>query len=483
MKPFLSGIAVLLLAGCASRLPHVQEVAGSSPGPAVPWTPSRSAAQALKLPEATIPEAQVRDRWPDLSLAEAIALALQNNPDTRMAWANARAAAAAYGAARSVWLPALSAEGSLLRSRQESAPDRPDDYNPFTVYGYGASLSWLLFDFGGRTAAIDASRQALLAMDWTHNAVIQNTVLQTVSAYYTCAGARAMVQADSAALASAAIALKAAEEKRGVGLATSADLLQAQTAYSQALLDLQSVEGEWRVSRGRLALAMGYPAQSVGAFEAAIPEVPPDSLLQPVDDLIEKALASRPDLQAGRARARAALASVRQARAALLPALSGSAATDRSWIHGIDRKTDHLSGGLRLEVPLWAGFSRQYQLARAKAEADAAKEGVRAAEQEISFQVYSSHSDFLTARARVATAEDLLASARQSEQVALGRYREGVGSILDLLTAQRALALARAQQINARLAWHIALAQLARDVGVLGVGGENPFTPTSTPSR
>jgi len=108
---------------------------------------------------------------------------------------------------------------------------------------------------------------------------------------------------------------------------------------------------------------------------------------------------------------------------------------------------------------------------------------VRAAEQEVSYQVYASHSDFLTARARVTTTDDLLASARQSEQVALGRYREGVGSILDLLTAQRSLAQARAQQVNARLSWHIALARLARDIGQLGAHGENPLVPASTQTR
>ena len=71
----------------------------------------------------------------------------------------------------------------------------------------------------------------------------------------------------------------------------------------------------------------------------------------------------------------------------------------------------------------------------------------------------------------------------QSEQVALGRYREGVGSILDLLTAQRSLAQARAQQVNARLSWHIALARLARDIGQLGAHGENPLVPASTQTR
>jgi len=134
-------------------------------------------------------------------------------------------------------------------------------------------------------------------------------------------------------------------------------------------------------------------------------------------------------------------------------------------------------------MPIFAGFSRHYQLARARAEADAAKETVRAAEQDVSYQVYASHSDLLTARARVATTNDLFASAQQSEQVALGRYKEGVGSILDLLTAQRSLAQARAQQVNGRLSWHIALARLARDIGLLGTHGENPLIPESTPTR
>ncbi|HZF73501.1 MAG TPA: TolC family protein, partial [Gemmatimonadaceae bacterium] len=80
-----------------------------------------------------------------------------------------------------------------------------------------------------------------------------------------------------------------------------------------------------------------------------------------------------------------------------------------------------------------------------------------------------------TAQQRVTTADDLLASAEQSVQVAAGRYREGVGSIIDLLTAQSALANARAQQVQSRWQWYTSLAQLARDAGVLGVHGDTPF--------
>ena len=93
------------------------------------------------------------------------------------------------------------------------------------------------------------------------------------------------------------------------------------------------------------------------------------------------------------------------------------------------------------------------------------------------YEVFASHSDFQTAVERVRTARELLASAEQSAEVAAGRYREGVGSMLDLLSAQRSLAAARAQQVNARLGWFTALARLARDAGVLSAGGDGLLPP------
>jgi outer membrane protein TolC len=87
-------------------------------------------------------------------------------------------------------------------------------------------------------------------------------------------------------------------------------------------------------------------------------------------------------------------------------------------------------------------------------------------------QVFNAYYGLRTATDRVRTSADLLASATQSESVARGRYREGVGSIVDLLIAQSALASARAQEIDARWQWRAALAQLAHDVGVLDTRGD-----------
>ena len=65
---------------------------------------------------------------------------------------------------------------------------------------------------------------------------------------------------------------------------------------------------------------------------------------------------------------------------------------------------------------------------------------------------------------------------------ALGRYRAGVGSLLELLTAESALGDARAIRIQARLNWHIALLQLAHDVGVLDARGGHTLRVVTDPA-
>jgi len=140
---------------------------------------------------------------------------------------------------------------------------------------------------------------------------------------------------------------------------------------------------------------------------------------------------------------------------------------------------------LGLTIPLFSGFARQYDLRAAEFEAEAARARARLLRQEVVFQVFSAYYALQTATRRVGTAEDLLASAEQSNQVALGRYKAGVGSVLDLLAAQTALAGARAQLVDARLSWSVSLAQLAHDAGVLDPRGGSPLRltqdTTSTP--
>ena len=144
--------------------------------------------------------------------------------------------------------------------------------------------------------------------------------------------------------------------------------------------------------------------------------------------------------------------------------------------------------GVGLELPLFNGFGREYLQQQAKYAADAAAAQQHSLEQQITYQVFSAYYALQTATHRVQTANDLVASAAQSAEVALARYKAGVGTVLDLLAAQGALADARGQVVQSRLAWHTSLAQLAHDAGALDPKGGtdlrfSPDTVESSPSR
>ena len=109
---------------------------------------------------------------------------------------------------------------------------------------------------------------------------------------------------------------------------------------------------------------------------------------------------------------------------------------------------------------------------QSEADLEAARSRVATLEQQATVQVWTDYAAVRTAAQRIETSGTLLQSAEENERAAAERYRAGVGSILDLLTAQSTLASARAQEVQARADWLQALAQLAHDTGALGRWGE-----------
>ena len=463
----------LLAAACVHNAPSIEGSAPVPAGPSTRWTPTESVKQAAAADARRVAPTPTDVR--QLTLPEVVDLALRNNPATRVSWSQARAAADVYGSAEGKYYPSLALGIAGTRTRTIATPGRPAGER--TQYGPSLSLAFTVLDFGGRSGSVNVARQTAIAADLSHNATVENTILQVEGAAFTYLSTRALRDAQKSAVELATAALDAASERHRVGLATIADVLQAQTARSDAELQLETLEGSLQVTRGGLAVAMGLAANT--PFE--VPDVPAtDSVYfvtQSVDTLIEMAVRNRPELASVRAQAAAAASQIRVARSGYLPvlALSAIGANNASTVSTFAGRTYTLNLGI--SVPVFNGFSDHYDVAAASEQYRAAQERSELTKQQVIQQVFTAYYTLRTSTERVRTARDLLASATQSETVARERYREGVGSIVDLLVAQSALANARAQDANARWQWRAALAQLAHDVGVLNSRGDTSFQP------
>ena len=465
----LSSLAVLT--ACYPPLPGAGGAAASAPSPRERWNPPASAASEAAnshLAPDSLPPA-LETRRAGLTPTDLVNLALERSPETRTTWLGARAAAATYGEARGTLFPDISAAATVTSLKTAATGGRVSVQQ--TTYGPSLSFNWLLFDFGGRTGAIDAAREGLFAANWTHNATVADVVRRTVQGYFAYVGARGLVDAQRTTLLESQVNLAATEDRRTVGVATIVEVLQARTAVSQAQLSLQQAEGSLASTRGALATLVGLPPSAAFDVDTTEAGAPVAALADAVDSLMTRGLLDRPDLAAERAQVDVRRAEARQARSQYLPSLSAIGTAGTTWVGSNPQDFPSYSIGLSLAIPLFNGFGWQYAARAAALTADAEAARLRTMEQQVALQVFQTYQELRTATQSVSTSNELFASASAAVDAARARYREGVGSLLELLTAENSLASARAQRIQSRVEWHTSLVQLAHDAGLLEPSG------------
>lgn len=451
-----------------------------SPARALDW---RDPFDTDKLPAAA-PYGSVKYPSPDqpcsnldtaspLGITEVVDRVLCLNPRSREVWANARAQAAEVGVARAPYLPSVSVNGDAARNWN----DGQGGETSFTSLSTRVSLSYLLYDFGGRDAALENARQLFQAASATQDSVVQGLFLSAIQGYYQVHAAQSALASAVEAERAAQASLDAATARYHTGIATPADRLQAQTARSQAMLNRIRAEGDLKNARGALANLMGLDANREYALQPQ-PESPAYAQFQAnVSDLVSEARRRRPDLAAAEAQVRAAQAGINVAEAAGKPSVSLSTNLGYEDKQFGDATTSGAIG-VSVTIPLFTGFSSTYKIRSARELAEARKAARDQLNLQIALDVWKAYQNLQTETQSVQTSSDLVASATQNADVALGRYKAGVGNIIDVITAQSSLASARAQRIQAALNWDIARAGLAYAMGQLD---DIQAIPTGTP--
>lgn len=425
-----------------------------------------SVAGSIHHPLLVIPCENVQFSKTPLSLTDVVERALCNNPQTREAWANARVQAAQVGVGKSAYLPSISIVGAQSRNRtggSNSFTPRTATYNQQSV---SASLNYLLYDFGARAATLENARQVLTALNSTQDATIQSVFLFAVQAYYQLFATQAAVASVKKAEKSALESLNAATARYNVGRGTPADKLQAQTAYSQAVLNRIQAEGDARNAQGVLANSMGMDANRSFAITPPSLQVADAQFEQDIAGLIEEARSLRPDLAAAKAQVNAAKANAEAAKSAGMPTISLSS----NLLHSessIFTTANNAALGVSLNYPLFTGYNITYRIRAAEAQIETRLAQQEKISQQVALDVWKAYQSVVTGTQAVKSSIVLVSSAIQSERVALGRYKAGVGNILDLLIVQTSLASARMQNIQAVYSWHIAKAALAQAMGKL----------------
>ena len=407
------------------------------------------------------------------SLAALSEHALLHRPESRAAWLAIQAEAARLDVERAAYWPTLTGQFNFTQSQGLSSSGATVPV--LNRYGPSLSLTYVLADFGVRRAGVDAQRYQLVASLLNNNRRLQEAVSDVEQAYFALHAARAQVLAYQQQETSLRASLDAVTIRLQTGLVSRADQLRARAALAEAEIARNNAERDVHKAEVALKLAAGIPQTTRLVLDWPTPVMGASEDTLALADLLDEALRQRPDLQALQANAAAARAEAAGARAARWPTLSLTGNTARtSFLEDYRDTSTTYNIGLTLSVPLFDG-GRLRGLARA-AERDAqrieAEQDVYA--NAVTREVADAFYDARNAQAQKARIADLMASATESAQAAEARYRNGVGSLLELLTAQADLARARQTAAQSESDWLAAYSRLSHALGRVPMAASSP---------
>ena len=244
------------------------------------------------------------------------------------------------------------------------------------------TLKWLVFDFGGKEASIDATKEALAAANFGFNATHQKIVFDVTRAYYNLNAVQGRVEVTRASLTLAQTLQDAAESRRGRGLATLPEVLQAREKTARVAYELQEAIAGETDARMALLEAMGVRPTTPLRVAGLSGRTPPAMVEDTADKLVDRALAQRPDLLARVATVRAREAEIRKAQSEFYPRIvvSGNVLQNIGRVRTTDvpgwagvNDTGY-GAAIAIEMPLFDGGLRKNRLGVAQSQRRVAEE-------------------------------------------------------------------------------------------------------------
>ena len=395
-----------------------------------------------------------------LSRAEAVTLAIANNPEVRKSH---QALLSLHGQGKEALadaLPEVTVYGSSTRYRDPSLlnsssfdafpPELREALRPVpqNLFDGTAQLKQTLFSFKlGR--AIKAARYAVSMGQEQEKSVTRSVALDTIRAYNEYLLDIEKVKVAEKAVKQQESHVAMAKNRRAAGVATDLEVLRLQVALENQRVVYERTRGQADFARGALNAAMVRPIDA--------PVEPSDSLVHQdfevsLETVVQEAMANRSEVKAAQLAVRVNDELIGVVRGEFRPSLDLNAA----WGYSVRRPGNFFSGdytrwnaAITLTIPVFDGFRNSGKVAQAKARRESADQDRIALENQIRLSAKQAR-DVLVTAGRVLEAADLnVTQAQKALDMTQANYSLGAATPLDVLDAQAALTLAESLRLEA----------------------------------
>ncbi len=400
-----------------------------------------------------------------LTLAQAIETGLRLNPAVAAAQRAIEEADARIKEARANYFPQVGFNGIAKAGLSGGTnalgllglPNSPF-YRNFAEAVTGYQNVW---DFGRREHRISMERRRRDAFEADMHATEASVTLEVQRAYYAVLKGQRQASAAAEVVKSQEAVLRQAQAFYEGQIRSRVDLELARAGRARAQLQMLEAQSNLAIASAELGRAMGSPQEAIYVLEEPSSELPKP---EPVDQLIEEAYRTRPELLAMQAERKAAEESLELARSQRKP-LFGMTFSG-GWARFTDVMASQLmSGGAGLILPLFTGGRLEGQIEEAQADLGLTDSNMDGLKQQVAVEVRGADIRLRNALAAPPLLHTQADAARQAVRLATERYNERLGSIVELNQAMSNLAESLAGETIGLYQVKIAESELRRAVG------------------
>jgi len=403
-----------------------------------------------------------------ISLAEAVELARRNAPGMVSARGQLRTTDATRTQAKWAFGPNLSSSlgastsggGNYLNGQLVSRA------SPGYSFSQGLSSSLSLWDGGTKLRNLKVADANIDAAEANENLQSYNIAQQVKTQYYAILLAKENEAAGQTQLAQAQQQLQAARARVDAGTATISDTLQSVISVGNAQLAILNAQNSMNNANAQLTRLTGSPF----TVTAIMSDLADPSRLELNDAELFALVENGPSVRSSTAALSVAKANEKGSYATYWPSLnlSGSYSRtnrDKDFDFGQGPMDYSWSSSLGVSFPIWNQYSRESGVISARVSAENADANLREARLVAKQNLTQQLGSLRTAEAQIAIQRSSVASAEENLRVQQARYELGVGTLLELLTAQNTINSARASLISARFTARNARAQIEALIG------------------
>src|SRR5579863_7393183 len=374
--------------------------------------------------------AQQAEEAPRLTLQQAVTIALEKNPERKAALADTKAASADVRESRSFLLPHVTFSetatrgndpvyvfGSKLRQQRFATADFGlnvlNTPTPFGNFATRFGGTWNLFDSFGSWQAVNRAERAEDAEGHQLERTDQEVIFRVVDSYYGVLLARKQLGVAEQSLKTAQAILDRSKDRFESGVVVESDYLSAQVRLATRKQELIRAQNNMALARAQLSTSMGISAET--EFDPVEVLVEKNLPVTSIDDLEQKAVEKRPDLNRVRSEEEAQQQSVSIAKSSFGPrvdAFGGWEADNPTLLAGGGGSS--WLAGIEVQFDLFDGGAKRAKLSHERALEEKASAVKEMATDAIRLEVRRAYFDLDAARQQVDVARATIAGAQES---------------------------------------------------------------------